>query len=115
LNPFTIVPDKCKLTYECVSVDRIDGDIAKDLIPCADFNFDGLFDNSPTDGEGYFIAPISKYTDGSYPPGEYLVTISGTTIRALTPLTATATFKLTLIDPCDPPVSITGPSPAFVD
>lgn len=94
---------------------RVDENATLDKITCTDFTFDGLFDNSGTDGTGSFTAPISKYTDGSYPPGDYEVTIRGTTVAATTPRTGTTTFILTLVDPCDPPTSLTAPVPGFED
>ena len=44
-----------------------------------------------------------------YPPGEYTVTITGTAEKSVDQVTKSATFILTLVDPCNPPVSITSP------
>ena len=110
------MPVRCKITYTCVSIDRVDNDFSKDKITCADdFTFDGIYDSIGTDGLGSFTAPITKYTDQTYPPGDYIITIRGTTVKADTPLTDTTTFVLRLIDPCDPPTSITAPNPGFQD
>ena len=42
----------------------------------------------------------------NYPPGEYTVTITGTADHSVDQVTKTATFILTLVDPCDPPDSL---------
>jgi hypothetical protein len=57
------------------------------------------------------VAPPSKYTDMSSPwaPGDYEVTIKGTLSKNINK-SKTSTFKLTLEDPCDPPISITAPA-----
>ena len=42
-----------------------------------------------------------------YAPGDYEVTITGAA-GLINATTKSSTFSITLIDPCDPPVSITG-------
>ena len=54
LNPFTIEPVRCQVIYECTSVVRVDG--AASTIGCADFVFDGTYNNQATDGKLTFSA-----------------------------------------------------------
>lgn len=101
--------------YECVDpVVRVDGSLAHNM-QCSDFNFDGVFDGIGADGTGSITAPMSKYENGDWPPGQYLFTISGTTEKATVPLTGTAQFTFTLKDPCNPPKSLQASEAGFVD
>ena len=104
LNKFTIEPIRCKIVYECTEVVRVDGAASK--IGCADFVFDGTYDNQATDGKLTFSAVQNDYLTQKYPPGEYTVTITGTAEKSIDQVTKTATFTLTLVDPCDPPDSL---------
>lgn len=76
--------------------------------------FDGTFDGQSSDGLGSFVFGMDKYTSGAIPPGQYTVTIRGRPEKALDGRSEDASFILTLVDPCDPPNSITSPSnPGF--
>ena len=107
LTKFTIEPIRCKIVYECTSVVRVDE--ADSKISCSNFVFDGTYDNQATDGKLTFSADQDDYLTKKYPPGEYTVTITGTADKSIDQITKTAKFTLTLIDPCNPPVSITSP------
>lgn len=113
LNPFVIEPAKCKINYTCVSVERVGAD-QDPLIECADFNFDGVMDGSLTDGTLVFTPTRQDYIDGTYEPGEYIVTIRGQPDKASDGRTIDATFKITLVDPCDPPtISVSAAADQF--
>ena len=105
LNPFTIEPERCQVIYECTEVVRVDGTPSE--IGCANFVFDGTYDNQATDGKLTFSADQDDYLTQKYPPGEYTVTITGTVDKSVDQLTDVVTFTLTLVDPCDPPNQVT--------
>jgi hypothetical protein len=54
----------------------------------------------------------AKYTetDNGFAPGVYVVTITGTANGSDGPLSKTTTIEITLVDPCDPPTSVTSTS-----
>jgi len=81
LNQFTIVPSQCSITYTCTSVERIGAD-QDPLISCADFDFDGVIDGTSTDGQLIFTPTLTDYQNGTYEPGTYVVTITGTADKA---------------------------------
>ena len=60
-------PLRCKISYECISVVRVDG--ADSMIECTDFVFDGIYDGQSTDGKLTFSADSNDYLSGTYPPG----------------------------------------------
>ena len=71
----------------------------------------GLFgDEQAIGGTIIFSATSEHYKDLVYAPGTYRVTITGTASRLTDQLIKTATFDLTLVDPCDPPTSLTKPA-----
>ena len=82
-----------------------DGDSS---ITCSDLTFDGVFDGQATDGKLTFSADSQDYIDETYVPGVYEVTITGTAVGSSPLQEKSATFLLTLLDPCDPPASVTG-------
>ena len=90
------------IAYECSSVTRLAGGVS--TISCDSFEKIGLFNGEDSDGILKFVATKEDYISGKYVPGQYEVTITGTAVES--PDTATATFVLTLIDPCDPPDNI---------
>ena len=79
--------------------------------------FDGNFDGSTdaggivTDGKFTFTATSSDYENDIYPPGEYKVTIKGTSVDSGDE--RITTVSITIIDPCNPPDSIA--APGYVD
>ena len=77
-------------------------------ISCSDLTFDGVFDDQATDGKLTFSADSQDYIDETYKPGVYEVTITGTAVGSSPLQEKPATFLLTLLDPCDPPISVTG-------
>ena len=79
------------------------------LITCADFTFDGFIDGTESDGVLVFRPSTADYLSGRYEPGEYEVTITGTPYKATDGRSDSAKFTITLLDPCDPPVSIESP------
>ena len=97
-------PSRCKVSYECTSVVRVDGFESK--IKCEDFDFDGLYDGGSSDGILTFVADSNDYESMNYPPGVYTVTITGTAIKSINEIKETATFTLNILDPCDPPTSL---------
>ena len=101
LNQFTITPDKCKVRYECATVERVDA--APSSIACSDLTFDGEINYEPTDGVLTFSADSDDYENDTHLPGEYRVTIKGTAYQALDQRFVLASFVLTLNDPCYPP------------
>lgn len=66
-------------------------------------------DNGLVDGKLVFVATPQDYADGKYVPGTYTVTVRGQPARATDLRTDDATFDIVLLDPCDPPTSLTGP------
>lgn len=116
LNRFTIDPPHCEIIYECQGVTRLDG-ITNTYIGCADLPFDGSFDgsldasNQVSDGKMTFVASTSDYLNDVYPPGEYEITIKGTATTSGEEVFTT--FVLTIVDPCNPPVSMS--APGYVD
>ena len=67
LTKFTIEPARCKISYACTSVARVDGNASK--IECSDFVFDGLYDGDAGDGILTFSADQTDYVSETYPPG----------------------------------------------
>ena len=105
LNPFTITPTICEVTYACSSVARADN--AASAVNCDDLTFDGVFNGDATDGQLTFSADSNAYENGVVTPGDYVVTITGTAVTSSD--TKTATFTISMVDPCDPPIIITSP------
>ena len=53
LTQFSIDPPRCKIDYECVRIERVDGaTMPADGLGCSDFVFDGIFNGDSTDGDG---------------------------------------------------------------
>lgn len=99
---YAIEPPQCAIVYSCAGVTRVDGQPSQ--ISCADFVVDenaGVWDFSIT-------ANDSKYTGLVWDPAVYSVTILGTAVRSGE--TLTSNFQLELVDPCNPPNSITAPT-----
>ena len=74
---------------------------------CGDFTFDRIYNNESTDGQLTFTATQQDYIDDVYTPGVYVVTITGTVDEAESSLTKATIIEITLLDPCDPPTSVT--------
>jgi len=89
-------------------VDRQDG--APSNIGCSDLSSVGkLFGKTGNGGSLTYSIDSTKYRTGSYAPGIYVVTVKGTVVNSSsTPKRSeTTTYKITLLDPCSPPVSVT--------
>ena len=73
LAEFSITPSVCEITYACTQVSRVDA-TPSDL-DCDDFNLDGTFDTSGTDGELKFKTTPSQqdYIDQNFAPGDYTI------------------------------------------
>ena len=118
LTQFTITPSICEVEYTCDSIARSDG-LTNTYLPCSALTFDGVIDestdanNDVTDGKLTFSATADDYTNNVYPPGEYVVTIKGTTTDSGDEVTSTMT--ITIVDVCNPPQSITAPGLADQD
>ena len=106
LTEFSMSPARCEVTYACTNVERVDG--ATSSIECSDLTFDGIIDRQGNDGVLTFSANRQDYIDETFTPGAYRVTITGTAVGSAPTVTKDATFILTLVDPCDPPISVTG-------
>jgi hypothetical protein len=99
LNPFDIIPAACTVSYTCTSVARKDGGATQ--MTCDNFELiDGKLTITPTEQD---------YTDSDsiITPGVYVVTITGTADESEGPVSKDATVEITLLDPCDPPNSVT--------
>ena len=108
LTPFDIDPAQCRVTYACTSVTDVNGQATP--MDCSKFTFDGDFDGQSTDGKLSITITSDDYKNNVYPTGEYFITITGTAINSDAQQSETTIFKLTLVDPCDPPVSLIAPT-----
>ena len=78
-------------------------------ISCDDLQETGLFETEQaTTGTLALTATLDNYTDMDYAPGTYTVTIIGTATKS--GQTQTSSYSFTLVDPCDPPTSLTPPT-----
>ena len=113
LTEFSITPSVCEITYACTQVSRVDG-TASDLA-CDDFNLDGTFDSSGTDGELKFNTTPSQqdYIDQNVAPGAYTIQITGTATTSSQ--TKVVSITLTLTDLCSQPTLSLPTSPALAD
>ena len=100
------MPALCTIDYACVSVQKQGSLITDDPINCDNLGFDGILNGQSTDGKFIFTPTEAQYQDGTFPPGKYDVVISGTENKATSPETLTTTITFELVDPCDPPVSV---------
>ena len=90
LNPFEVTPSSCEVEYECVSISG--------SLSCVDFN---------ADEELVFTATGADYQNNNLVPGINTVTVSGTVKNSSPTVSKEFTFTIELIDPCDPPTSLT--------
>ena len=69
---------------------------------------DGLFeDEQQSSGTITFKATVDDYNNNVYPPGKYTVNIVGTATKSKdADNERSSSFVLTLVDPCDPPLSL---------
>ena len=115
LTPFTIYPaGLCTATYSCTGI-SFNGSPATG-ISCSDLTANGqLFvPGSATEGGTLTLnLDSTAYQTGSYLPGTYMVTIQGTIDGQS--ITAEGTYTFTLVDPCDPPVSVEAPTLATTE
>ena len=103
LNQFTSDPTGCPIIYECTGV-------TPEGLDCAKLNFDGVFDEDPTDGKIDITPTQADYESGDIPPGTYTVTICGTVdLSEDENASGCEDFVIVINDPCDPPTSITVP------
>ena len=79
------------------------------VLDCADLNFDGTIDGDDSDGKIDFTPTQEDYENKKYPPGDYTITICGTVKQNPTSSEDCTDITITLVDPCDPPTSITIP------
>ena len=105
MTPFSITPIRCEVTYACTGVAR-QGELTSS-VSCNDLTFDA------TTGSFTITTDSSDYESGEFTPGTYTVTISGTANGSSPSESDTTTMSFTLVDPCDPPISVT--SSALVD
>ncbi len=106
LNPFTITPAFCEISYSCDSVARQDG--ATSNIGCSDLTSAGtLFGKTGAGGSLAYSFDSTKYLTENYAPGIYVVTVRGTAVKSDPSISDTATYTFTLVDPCSPPTSLT--------
>jgi len=77
---------------------------------CSDITIDGDFDGGSTDGQFSLTVNSDAYENVVHPPGQYMIAITGTAVGSNPLNSDVAFFFLTLVDPCDPPVSITAPT-----
>jgi hypothetical protein len=97
LNPFSITPAVCGITYSCVSIEALEA--SPEVPTCGDFT--GDLNAAGTLSTSFDIA-------NDYPvirPQSYSVKIAGTATKSGEVLEAFFTFELT--DVCDPPTSVT--------
>ena len=102
MNQFDIVPSRCKITYTCTGVVRIGAD-QDPLIRCNDFTFDGVIDGTDSDGVLIFTPTLDDYQNGTYEPGDYEVTITGSPDKAIDGRSAEVKITIKLLDPCASP------------
>ena len=93
MNHFTPTPSDCEVTYECISIKGVDEKV-KCHMPGVT-TFDGILDGEDTDGTFTFLTTDRE----AYRHGEYTVSIRGTTGLDV-PISAEATFVLTIGEPC---------------
>ena len=74
------------------------------MISCSDFTFDGVIDGTNSDGELIFTPTLDDYQNGTYEPGTYTVTITGTPDKATDGRTEDVEITVILLDPCEAPV-----------
>lgn len=102
---FNVNPVECLVLYSCVSVVRVDKQTNLSVPTCGEIDLDLQYDNGLTDGKIGFVARTTDYQSGKYPPGTVEVTVRG--FAPLSSQTAFTTFRITLIDPCNAPQSLT--------
>ena len=97
LTETSLTKSRCDVSYACTAVTRRDE--AQSSVTCDDLAFDS------SAGAYTFSATSEDYVNGTFAPGEYEVTI--TQLAAVR--THDETFIFELLDPCDPPESVTAP------
>ena len=81
LNPFTITPDYCEVSYACDSITFEDQPTSS--ISCNDLTLDGLlFGQTGAGGSLTYLIGSTEYLSGNYPPGTYTVTVIGTGVNS---------------------------------
>ena len=106
LTEFTITPDYCTISYSCKGVARQDGAASK--IGCADLTVAGeLFGETGTDNTLSYSIDLATYQSSQIAPGTYVVTVEGSGDSSDPPKKQESTYTFTLVDPCDPPTSVT--------
>ena len=89
-DPYTVTPSLCMLTVTCDSATFPDGTA---LTTCPELSSNALVLNYGT----------ADYTDRVWPPGDYTYTYK---VEDEAAQTASFSFTVTLVDPCDGPVSV---------
>lgn len=95
---YTIEPVQCAVSYSCQSVTRTDGQPSQ--VSCSDF----IVDETAGVWSFAITAHSDKYTNQVWDPAVYSITIAGTAVKSGE--TLTSSFQLELVDPCNPPVSV---------
>ena len=103
-----MTPSRCEVTYSCSGITREDGTTSD--IDCSDITYDGVIDGSSSDGKLVISADSDDYESGKITPGTYIIEITGEVNGSAGPTSDTTTIEVTFTDPCDAPLSITGPT-----
>ena len=102
--PFTITPTDCTVTYACDIVTRVD--TAATPLACSDFSVDSKLLGGVDDGKISIMITADDYKNDVFKPGDFLVKICATVDSSTTDVGACANVPFKLIDPCDPPSSL---------
>ena len=106
LTEFTITPDYCTISYSCLSVVRQDS--ADSNIACSDLIVAGeLFGETGDVNTLSYSIDSATYQLGQIAPGTYVVTVVGGADNSASSQSRESTYTFTLVDPCDPPTSVT--------
>ena len=105
VQDYNVVPADCKIVYECDSIQYTGFSTESDILSCEDLDLSGAIAGQPGQSKLSITPSQAQYLDRTLPPGEYDITITGRVKDATdqTAFTKPTTFKLTLVDPCNPP------------
>ena len=106
-DDFDIIPSQCEVAYECTSVKYENDALPNRSMKCSDFELFGKIGGGFGTNALEITIDRDRYDNPdpsqNFAPGNYDVTITGTAVGSNGPLTAVTTFRIRLIDPCDPP------------
>lgn len=111
--PIKIEPDYCELSYVCTSVVRDDGESTNFVCPDLSTIPSTCTEEDTTDCVISTTVDPDDYLNGDVEPGIYTVNINGCVILAEIETCTTTNVKIELVDPCDPPDTVT--VPVYVD